>query len=366
MKKKKIAIIGTNGIPAKYGGFETLAEYLVKYLSNDYEITVYCSKTKKKNRLKNFSGAKLIYLPLKANGWQSMIYDSLSIIRALFSKDILIILGFSGALAFPFKSLAKSRVIFNLGGIEWKKVRGGKTFSDIEIAAKKWFERICIKFSDIIIVDNNVIQDYLTNRYNVKSTIAEYGGDHSIKVSASEELKEKYPFLKAQYDVTVSRAQEDMNIHMVIEAYKKIPERNVVIISNWEISEYGRALKKNTKGVYANIFIQDSIYDISVLNAIRSNAEIYLHTHSLCGTAPSLVEAMSLGLPVVCFDVETSRSATDGEAAYFSDENSLKDILQKMDSLTKKKNRDKMLSIASQRYTWHRIAEIYKECIEKV
>ena len=106
-KKKKVAIIGTNGIPAKYGGFETLAEYLVKYLNTEYDLFVYCAKTPKSNRLERFNNARLIYLPFKANGWQSMVYDAVSIFHSLFIADVLVILGFSGVFAFPLRVFFK-------------------------------------------------------------------------------------------------------------------------------------------------------------------------------------------------------------------------------------------------------------------
>ena len=99
---RKVAIIGTNGLPAKYGGFETLANFLVENLNKEHnELIVYCSKTSKEERLLKYNGAKLIYFPLKANGWQSMIYDFVTIVHAFFTASDLIILGFSGAFAFP-------------------------------------------------------------------------------------------------------------------------------------------------------------------------------------------------------------------------------------------------------------------------
>ena len=80
---KKVSIIGTVGIPARYGGFETFAHNLVKYLSNQYEIIVFCSRKHYKNREKSYLSAKRIFLPLKANGIQSVPYDIISIIIAL-------------------------------------------------------------------------------------------------------------------------------------------------------------------------------------------------------------------------------------------------------------------------------------------
>lgn len=71
----KISIVGTNGIPSKYGGFETLVEYLVKYLSPNYDLTVFCSSKTNNIKLKEINGCKLKYINLKANGWQSVFYD---------------------------------------------------------------------------------------------------------------------------------------------------------------------------------------------------------------------------------------------------------------------------------------------------
>jgi len=169
--------------------------------------------------------------------------------------------------------------------------------------------------------------------------------------------------MAGQYDVSVSRAQEDMNIHVLIDAYKEIPNRNLVVVSNWDTSEYGKKLKFENRGKYPNIYLQDAVYNLDELNAIRSNAKIYFHTHSLCGTAPSLTEAMYLGLPIICFDVDTNRATTEEKSIYFSDSPSLKRILLKLDDDTITQLAEDMRIIAEKRYTWLRIVSLYKECI---
>jgi glycosyltransferase involved in cell wall biosynthesis len=363
INKKKVALIGTNGIPAKYGGFETLTEYLAKYLNNDFDLTVYCSKKPKKDRLSTYLNSRLIYLPFKANGWQSMVYDAVSIIHALFYADVLVILGFSGVFAFPFKIFSGKKIVFNIGGVEWQKVRGKKSLAKVEVYVKKWFEKVCVYFSDVIIVDNQVLFDYVKKTYNIESVLAEYGGDHAISKPITDELIIKYPFLSKKYDITVSRAQEDMNIHILIDAYKKIPERNLVVISNWEISDYGINLKSNNKGRYPNIFLQNAVYNLDELNAIRSNGDIYFHSHSLCGTAPSLTEAMSLSLPVLCFDVDTNIATTEGKSFYFNNAESLIKILKSLNGENINQLGNNMKAIADRRYTWARIANLYKKCI---
>jgi glycosyltransferase involved in cell wall biosynthesis len=363
--KKKVALIGTNGIPAKYGGFETLTEHLAKFLNEEFKVSVYCAKTPKENRLKRHLNSKLIYLPFRANGWQSMIYDAISIIHAFFHSDVLVILGFSGIFAFPFKVFfRKKKIVFNLGGVEWQKVRGKKSFAATEIKAKKWFEKVCVYYSDVVITDNQELWDYVKETYHVDSVLAEYGGDHAVHKPVTVLLVEKYPFLSKNYDISMSRAQEDMNIHMLIEAYKQIPYRNLVIVSNWESSEYGLKLKGENNEKYSNIYLQDAVYNLDELNAIRSNGQIYFHSHSLCGTAPSLTEAMSLGLPVICFDVKTNRSSTEEKSFYFKDANSLVRILDDLDESSIILLGENMNEIANRRYTWSRIAELYRKCIK--
>lgn len=361
----KVAIIGTNGIPARYGGFETLAEYLSQYLSEDYDVYCYCAKTPKSKRIAEHLNAKLIYLPFKANGIQSIIYDAVSIVNSYIKHDLLIILGFSGIFAFPLKVFFGKKVIFNIGGIEWKKVRGSRWTGRIEILIKKFFEFICIKFSDVVITDNVFLYDYVKNRYNVISILAEYGGDHAIKRPIEKNLIGTYSFLEGDYDISLARAQEDMNIHILLDAYRSISERNLVIISNWNSSDYGRRLKKEYFGKYHNIYLLDAVYDLNLLDIFRGNACIYIHTHSLCGTAPSLVEAMTLGLPVISFDVPTNRYTTEAAALYFQDSESLKQILRNLTELDLNRLSFSMLEIALRRYNWKRIVGLYEKALKK-
>jgi glycosyltransferase involved in cell wall biosynthesis len=363
---KTVAIIGTNGLPAKYGGFETLTNYLVEnFDKSTHKIIVYCSKTPKRDRLKSYNGAKLVYFPFKANGWQSMIYDFVTIIHALFKASDLIILGFSGAFAFPLNKVFKKNIIFNIGGIEWEKVRGSKFTSKFEIVLKKYMERLCVTNSNTVIIDNLYFKDYIVNRYGKTPVLAEYGGDHAKKIDVTTEMLEKYSFLNSEYALSVSRAQEDMNIHVLIEAYKEVTEKQIVIISNWHISEYGQKLYDENADKYDNIILLKAIYDPKELDTIRSNTTLYIHTHSLCGTAPSLVEAMSLNIPVICFDVPTNRFTTENKTLFFKDVLSLIQILNDLDIEKLLEIKNEMFKISKRRYVWKQISKTYQNYLTK-
>ena len=359
---KTVAIIGTNGLPAKYGGFETLANHLVENLDkSSYEIIIYCAKTPRKSRLKFYNGAKLIYFPFKANGWQSLVYDFLTILHAFFRASDLIILGFSGAFAFPLNKFFKKNIIFNIGGIEWKKVRGSKLTSRFEIVLKKYMERLCVTNSNTVIVDNLYFKDYILKTYKKMPVLAEYGGDHAKRIEVTNDMVRKYPFLNTNYALSVSRAQEDMNIHLLIEAYKEVPDKQIVIISNWHISDYGQKLFDENVDKNDNIILLEAIYDSKELDTIRSQMSLYIHTHSLCGTAPSLVEAMSLNIPIISFDVPTNRFTTEDKALFFSDVSSLVQILKNTKNNELSYIKDRMFEISLRRYSWKRISKIYQK-----
>lgn len=366
MTKKKVALIGTNGIPAHYGGIETLAEYLARDLNEDYDLYCYCSQMPKEKRLETYRNTKLIYVPLKANGWQSILYDGRTILRSLRKHDVLVILGCSCPPAMWFKVFTKKKIVLNaIGGKETEKVRGLKLFGKIEVAMKKWMEGIQARYADFVIIDNAANVATFEKKHHVKALLAEYGGDHAVAEPITEEAKKKYPFLGGEYDVTVSRAQEDMNIHMVIDAYKQVPTRTVVIVSNWQKSEYGQKLYAENYEKYPNIILLNAIYDQKELNTIRSNAALYLHTHSMCGTAPSLVEAMYLNLPVICFKVPTNLETTEGKSVYFESVPELVEILKNLDAAKLEQLKTDLNEIAQRRYRWRRISDIYKECIDK-
>jgi len=358
---KKVAIIGTVGLPANYGGFETLASQIVSNLNGKYDFTVYCSgkKYKKSERVKNYKGAKLKYLPFNANGIQSIIYDSISILHALFFADVLIILGVAGAWLLPFvKLFTNKRIIISIDGIEWKRDKWNRV-------AKMylWYaEKLAVKYSHIDISDNESIQNYTAMRYGSLSRIIEYGGDHVEYVETTNEDLEKYPFLKYLYAIKVCRIEPENNVHLVLQAYEGLNNKFLVIIGNWQNSDYGNALKEKYKNS-KNIFLLDPIYTQHTLDLIRGNATLYIHGHSAGGTNPSLVEAMNLQLPVLAYNVSYNKTTTEHQANYFSTVEDLKNFITSLSMEKLRINAVSMKKIADRRYKWSLIAQKYEELI---
>lgn len=355
---KQIAIIGSVGVPANYGGFETLAENLVDYLGTKHKLVIYCSSRAFEEKKAEYNGAKLKYLPFKANGVQSIIYDIISILDAVRYADTILILGVSGCIILPFiKFLSKKRLIVNIDGLEWKRDKWN-------IVARKYLkfsEKIAVQYADTIIGDNPAITSYIKQEYAKKSVMIPYGGDHAKKQPLTDSALERFPFLREKYDYALCRIEPENKVHIILEAYaRENGRRKICFIGNWDSSDYGRKLKKRYSA-YANIIIFDPIYDLTSLNDIRGNADWYLHGHSAGGTNPSLVEAMNIGLPIIAYDVSYNRETTFGKALYFRDVDELGDRLSNLADAEKNQISHEMLKTAEKYYTWEIIAREYEK-----
>lgn len=358
----KIGIVGTNGIPAKYGGFETLTEYLAKFLGDQLLLSVYCPKTKLVNRLKTYNNARLVYLPFDSNGFQSIIYDIFGTVHSLIVNDKTLILGTSGAVILPFLYPWRKKLIINFGGLEWKRDK----WSYLTRKYLKLTEFLAVKICDLVIADNQAFVDYVFKEYGRPSMLIEYGGDHTIRRNVTHELSETYSFLKSEYFLSVSRAQPDNNIEMLIESFQadSLRSKTLVIISNWNVSSYGKQLLKTHRGKFSNIILLDAIYDLKVLDVLRSQCKVYIHSHSFCGTAPSLVEAMNLKLPIFCFKTDTNIATTEGKSRFFSNSTELCSLVSSISEEELKNQAEKMFEIANRRYCWEIIAAKYKRAFE--
>jgi glycosyltransferase involved in cell wall biosynthesis len=357
---KKVAIIGTVGLPAKYGGFETLAEYLTKYLGNRFDLTVYCSSKSYEKRLEEYNGAKLEYVSLNANGVQSILYDIVTIFKALRYADALLVLGVSGCIVLPVvKLISSKKVVVNIDGLEWKRAKWSKF--------AKWFlrlsEKLAVKYADVVVTDNKVIQDYILSEYAKESALIAYGADHVAKVEVSQELLASYPFLSKPYAFSVCRIEPENNLHIILEAMAMQDALPMVIVGNWDASQYGRELRTKYAG-FKNLYMLDPIYDQQILNQVRSNCSVYLHGHSAGGTNPSLVEAMILGSPIYAFNVDYNKETTEHSAQYFSNADELVGLLAEMDAASLSAIGQQMAEIANRRYQWKAITDQYAALLD--
>lgn len=353
-----LAIIGTVGVPACYGGFETLVDNLLD--SDDELVLVYCSSNYYTEQLTQYKNAKLIYIPIKANGVQSILYDGVSLLDAVFRKKCtcVLALGVSGAVFLPFvKLFSSASIITNIDGLEWRRDKWNKI--------AKWFlkfsETIAVKLSDVVISDNQAIAEYVKREYDVYSEVIAYGGDHAVLITENELDKDHSD---SEYALSICRIEPENNVHVILEAFDKA-KYNLKFIGNWNNSDYGRELKLKYSNT-PNIDLVDPIYDVSKLFDIRCRCSFYVHGHSAGGTNPSLVEMMHFAKPIIAFDCEYNKATTESSASFFSDADSLVKIIKKENWTLFNDQGPLLKQIANERYTWKIIKSQYFGLVNKL
>lgn len=357
---KRISIVGTVGLPANYGGFETFVSHLAMHVDKTrYSLTVFCSSRRYTQKLQEYQGVRLRYVPLDANGSQSILYDVISLIWALWISDVVLVLGVSGTAFLPLlRIFTNKRIIVHVDGMEWKRAKWNRL---VELFLKV-SESLACKYADNIVADNDEIRRYIAKEYGIGASMIAYGGDHVIREGLDYPWNKSLGYAPREYFFTVCRIEPENNVHLLLGAFAKIG-KPYVLVGNWAGSAYGRSLRKKY-AAYAHIHMLDPIYDQKKLDSLRARAFAYVHGHSAGGTNPSLVEAMCHGLPILAFDASYNRATTHNQALFFHDEFSLMNCLTLLtESEAEKLGRD-AFEVAQKCYTWRTIAAQYQRLFE--
>lgn len=357
---KTISILGTVGIPASYGGFETLAENLVRFhLENNLpgQLVVYCSAKSYIEKLQFFHGAILRYIRLNANGVASITYDIVSLLSAVRHRsNVILLLGVSGAIALPIvRFFSKALIVTNIDGIEWKRQKWK--------GLARWFlrlsERFAVKYSHVVIADNGGIATHVAETYGKHCYVIAYGGDHAVTATLKPYSGTPLP---ERYALALCRIEPENNVDMILSAFALHPTIPLVFVGNWNNSTYGQDLRLRY-AEHANLYLLDPIYDVGILRTLRDNANIYVHGHSAGGTNPSLVEMMHFGVPILAYDCIFNRCTTEDKAGFFKDVESLRKAMEILDTGVAVQIGADMRRIAQDRYTWDAVGHSYFELL---
>ena len=351
MTEQNIAIVGISGIPADYGGFETFVENWMLTTASPDAYAVYCEIKYKSYRDK--SNVKRIFLPLKANGWQSIFFDALAILHSFFlnKSDVTFVLGVSGAWIFPIVKKVKParHLIVNIDGLEWQR----RKWSKVQRKILRRLEWLAVKYSDAVVVDNGALADYVRRAYNVEADIISYGHEHC---SQSIELPKR---AAKEYFLSICRIEPENNCDVILDAFSKTPDKHIVFVGNWENSEYSRRTREYYSR-YSNIELIGPEYDASKLAELRSGCSAYVHGHSVGGTNPSLIEILRYGKPIIAHDNPFNKWALANEGLYFNGCDDLQVLLSKTNEYS-----EQWEVLLNTRYAWKLVVDAYEELQKK-
>ena len=350
---KRVAIIGSHGLYANYGGWDQLVKNLAENISSDrIEYLIFNSKESPKESKSIPKGVKVKYINLKASGFEGLFYDFWTILICYFKVDTLLLLGVQGIPLIVILSIIKKKnIVSNVGGLEWERPK----FGFLAKAYLKLCFHLSFLFSSKVILDNEHYLKFVSNSNKNKSVIIPYGGEISQVLEVTDSLLIKYPFLNFEYYLSISRALEDNCIDQLCSTF--IGNNNVlVLISNFSSSEYGQSVFKKYSNI-ENIILINGLYNKDELDLVRRSCKAYIHTHTLCGTAPSLVEMIISRRPILSIDVPQNKFTLDNYGLYFKTFDELKHILSNKENVVLQALTPKYLV---EKYNWKRIVDDYQ------
>ena len=315
-----ILILGTRGIPAAHGGFETFAENLALFLADrGWHVAVYCQDdvetVTQRFRSDTWRGVELIHVQVGSKGPRGTLeFDWHCIKDAALRKDSLsLVLGYNSGAFVPYLRLAGRRILTNMDGIEWRRPKWSAP-------VKAWFwinEWIAAWASHRLVADHPVIADHLATRRPRSATVMiPYGG---VPITAApEEPVRKLGLEPGRYLISIARVEPDNSIGTLVESFSS-RERGMklVVLGKFEDGNaYHRAVKA-TAG--SEVVMPGAIYDPEAVRALRFHARAYMHGHTVGGTNPSLVEALWAGNPVIAHDNAYNRWTAGPAGLFFAD-----------------------------------------------
>ncbi|AXV36715.1 MAG: hypothetical protein CIT01_00145 [Methanobacterium sp. BRmetb2] len=367
----RIAIIGSRGIPAKYGGFETFAEGLsTRLVEKGYDVTVSCEYQDPNERFEDYHGVKLSYFPLKPPNsyFFRKIYENLSDIYFLFKlthkNDVIYFLGTEvGMFLFIPKLLKRNiKLMVNIDGVMWKRTK----FNRLERWLLKINHNFATRFSDVIVADAEEMKKYVNSKYRNKAVFIPYGVEEVEPVKWDiNKLKNIESFSninisKNKFWLVVARLEPENNIHMIVEGFSRANSKYpLVIVGDFTGEKYEKEIKDIVSGS-SNIHLVGSIYDLELLNMLRQHNFAYIHGHSVGGTNPSLLEAMIMKSIIVAHDNGFNREVCGDSVFYFSNEEDLKNKVVLLENLKNNETMKKTFNTVKKTYLWDKVIGRYE------
>jgi glycosyltransferase involved in cell wall biosynthesis len=358
----RIAILGTRGIPARYGGFETFAEKLSVGLAfRGIDVTVYCEDDGEE-RIAELQGVKLRYCVAPSLGsLQTILYDLKCLWSARRGFDVVYMLGYGAAPFCVIPRIWGAEVWINPDGVEWARTK----WSRLAKAYFRVMEWLSIRMADRIIADANAIAAFLESRHGKlpACTVIPYGCEIVANPPSVYPLSE-WNLAPGGYYLVVCRLEPENHVLEILDAFQQSSsERPLVVVGNHHVqTEYVARLRSVED---PRIRLIGTLYDQAKLTSLRWYAFGYMHGHSVGGTNPSLLEAMGCGNLVFAHDNPFNRETLGRYGVFFSSAENLANAINGAESATADllSLRAGAQSRAREEYSWPDIVDRYADLL---
>lgn len=357
----RIALIGTRGVPARYGGFETcVAEVGKRLVKAGHDVVVYCRKVGGQPQPAEYEGMKLVHLPaVHTKSLETLSHTALSVAHVLrHPVDAAVVFNSANA---PFLPLLRARgipVATHVDGLEWKRAK----WQGLGRAYYRLAESLAVRWSDALIADAQGIADYYDVEFGAPTELIAYGAP--IIVDHRDEMLAALDLQPGQYHLVVARFEPENHVDVIVEGYRSsAAELPLVVVGSAPYAD------EHTARIHAlgdeRVRFTGGIWDQGLLDQLYANSRTYLHGHSVGGTNPSLLRAIGAGAATIAFDVNFNREVLAETGRYFSSAPEVRRELEcaeaDPDGTHRRGRRAQQVAC---RYDWDEVAPAYERLCE--
>lgn len=363
----RVALLGTRGIPAAYGGFETFAEQLaVRLVQRGHQVTVYSEADQAGLPDTCYKGVTVRHVHRPLWGAVSVIaYDCRCIKDACTEHDLLYMLGYGAAWACWWGRKVSGKAIWlNIDGLEWarsKWSRGARCYLRIMEWVSSWAPTR-------VIADAQAIADRYHALYpkGVPCSFVAYGASHVDTAAYPPDILARLGLLPGCYVLVVARPEPENHLLEIVEGYKQSGVNwPLVVVGNVQpVTHYQQRLLANASD---RVRFIGGVYDPVLLTTLRLHAGCHVHGHSVGGTNPSLLEALACGNLIIAHDNLFNREVARGASVYFQSSEDLARHLvwaSNMNSDVRQALAEEAKDIIASNYTWDRIVDVYEALMQ--
>jgi glycosyltransferase involved in cell wall biosynthesis len=312
-----IAMVGTRGVPAHYGGFETCVEEVgARLAERGHDVVVYCRRASSDDdgeRLAEHRGMRLVHLPARRSRTLETLSHTGGSVAHLVRHRTDVALVFNAANA-PYLPVLRARgipVATHVDGLEWKRAKWGPTGQRYYRQA----EALAVRFSDALIADAVGIQDYYAERFGKETTLITYGAPR-VEGGGDPARLAELGLEPGGYHLVVARFEPENHVDVIVEGYAASSARKPLVVVG--SAPYSDAYTARVRSLADDrVRFLGGVWDQDLLDQLYAGAHTYLHGHSVGGTNPSLLRAIGAGTAVSAFDVSFNREVLEEAGRYW-------------------------------------------------
>jgi glycosyltransferase involved in cell wall biosynthesis len=311
----RIALVGTRGIPARYGGFETCVEEVGRRLAAaGHQVTVYCRRAPDDDApLAEYEGMRLVQLPaLRKKSLETLSHTTLSVLHLMRHRvDAAIVFNAANAPLLPLVRARRIPVATHVDGLEWRRTK----WQGAGRAYYRLAESMAVRWSDDLIADAQGIADYYTQEFKAETTLIAYGAP-ILSGERHDKLAEQ-DLTPGGYHLVVARFEPENHVDVIVDGYtrSKATLPLVVVGSAPYADEYTARIHGLAD---ERVRFLGGVWDQELLDQLYANSRTYLHGHSVGGTNPSLLRAMGAAAATIAYDVNFNREVLEDTGRFFA------------------------------------------------